>query len=141
MTREQIVAQFTERQGMWRRRDPDGLAGMHAEDSTVVSPIFGTVIGRHNIRESYRNLFKGFGDWTLESTELLIDGSRVAQGFKVTATHTADLFGVEPTNRRFEIHGVVIYDLNGDGQITRERRMYDFTGMLIQMGILRAKPI
>jgi steroid delta-isomerase-like uncharacterized protein len=141
MTREQIVALFTERQGMWRRRDPDGLAAMHAEDSTVVSPIFGTVIGRHNIRESYRNLFSGFADWTLESTDLLIDGSRVAQGFKVIATHTSELFGVEPTNRRFEIHGVVMYDLNEDGQIVRERRMYDFTGMLVQMGILRPRPI
>lgn len=141
MTREQIVALFTERQGMWRRRDPDGLSSMHADDATVASPIFGTVVGRHNIRESYRNLFKGFADWTLESTDLLIDGARVAQGFKVNATHTSDLFGVEPTNRRFEIHGVVIYDLNDDGQILRERRMYDFTGMLIQMGILRARPI
>jgi hypothetical protein len=27
-----------------------------------------------------------------------------------------------------------------DGKIVRDRRMYDFTGLLIQLGTLRAKP-
>jgi hypothetical protein len=28
-----------------------------------------------------------------------------------------------------------------DGFITRERRIYDFTGLLLQVGALKAKPI
>jgi hypothetical protein len=28
-----------------------------------------------------------------------------------------------------------------DGFITRERRVYDFTGLLLQVGALKAKPI
>jgi len=27
-----------------------------------------------------------------------------------------------------------------DGRIIHERRMYDFTGLLVQIGVLRAKP-
>jgi hypothetical protein len=27
-----------------------------------------------------------------------------------------------------------------DGQILHERRIYDFTGMLVQIGVLKAKP-
>jgi hypothetical protein len=27
------------------------------------------------------------------------------------------------------------------GQIAHERRVYDFTGMLIQIGLLKAKPV
>ena len=27
-----------------------------------------------------------------------------------------------------------------DGQIVQERRVYDFTGMLVQIGVLKARP-
>jgi hypothetical protein len=30
--------------------------------------------------------------------------------------------------------------LNDDGLIEHERRIYDFTGLLVQLGVLRAKP-
>ncbi len=28
-----------------------------------------------------------------------------------------------------------------DGKVVHERRIYDFTGMLIQIGVLKAKPV
>jgi hypothetical protein len=34
---------------------------------------------------------------------------------------------------------VFFYELK-HGRIVRERRIYDFTGMLVQIGILKAKP-
>jgi hypothetical protein len=34
---------------------------------------------------------------------------------------------------------VFLYELNGL-TIVRERRIYDFTGMLVQIGALKAKP-
>jgi hypothetical protein len=30
--------------------------------------------------------------------------------------------------------------MNDDGLIEHERRIYDFTGLLVQIGVLRAKP-
>ncbi|MGH9146149.1 MAG: hypothetical protein ACRD1Q_05525 [Vicinamibacterales bacterium] len=37
---------------------------------------------------------------------------------------------------RFDAGGYVLRD----GQIVHERRIYDFTGILIQVGLLKAKP-
>jgi hypothetical protein len=28
----------------------------------------------------------------------------------------------------------------GDGKIQHERRVYDFTGLMVQLGVLKAKP-
>ena len=49
-----------------------------------------------------------------------------------------------PEQSRFEIRvenliSELIYDLRGD-KIVRERRIYDFTGMLVQIGVLKARP-
>jgi hypothetical protein len=35
---------------------------------------------------------------------------------------------------------VLLYDL-ADGLITRERRIYDFTGLAVQVGAIKAKPV
>lgn len=139
MTREEVVAMVNGLQRAWRVRDPVALAAAHAEDSVVHSPIFGVLTGRPAIEQSYRDLFAAFADWTLEIEDLIIDGHRVAQFFKVNASHTSEFFGVPATGRRFEIHGVLFIELR-DGRIVRERRLYDFTGMLVQIGVLRARP-
>lgn len=140
MTRSAIDELFARRQQFWEQRDADGLADFHADNGVVHSPIFGTVSGRAAIGTSYRNLFKVFADWTLVGDELLIDEQRVAQVFTVQATHTSELFGVPPTGRRFEVHGVLVFELDEDGRFLTERRYYDFTGMLLQLGVLKAKP-
>ena len=59
--------------------------------------------------------------------------------FNVTASHTSELFGVPPTHRRFKIQGVLVFEFR-DGKVAVERRLYDFTGLLIQMGVIKAKP-
>jgi steroid delta-isomerase-like uncharacterized protein len=140
MTRAEIEALYERRQLAWQRRDPAALGTSHAEDGIVKSPIFGTVKGRAAITTSYENLFEAFADWTYEPTRLLIDGATVAQSFHVQATHTADLFGVPPTGRRCELHGVLFFELDGEGKISREDRFYDFTSLLLQLGVLKAKP-
>ena len=44
-----------------------------------------------------------------------------------------------PTGRRIEVSGCFIYRIEGQ-QIQHERRILDFTGLLVQVGVLRAKP-
>jgi hypothetical protein len=36
---------------------------------------------------------------------------------------------------------MVLLDEFEDGRIARERRIYDFTGLLLQIGALKAKPV
>jgi len=139
MTRDEIRDFFKEREAAWRDRDPERLAIGHAEFGTVVSPMFTTVKGRDQILATYRSLFRTFPDWDLVGEEPLVDGDRVAQPFIVKATHTEEFLGFPGTGRRFEIQGVRLFQMK-DGLIEHERRIYDFTGLLVQIGVLKTKP-
>jgi len=50
-----------------------------------------------------------------------------------------ELFGVAPTQRRFRVQGVLVFEFR-DGKIAVERRLYDFTSLLVQVGVLKTKP-
>jgi steroid delta-isomerase-like uncharacterized protein len=139
MTRDDIIRFFEARQADWRARDADALAGGHAPDGAVASPMFGALKGRAEIAESYRRLFVSFPDWLFTAEELLVDGDRAAQHFVATATHVGEFMGLPGTNRHGRIEGVMLYTME-DGAIQRERRLYDFSGLLIQIGVLRSKP-
>lgn len=97
-------------------------------------------IGRDAILESYRQLFETFPDWDFLGQNLIIDGPRVAQSFQATATLEGEFMGLPPTHRRCQIEGVRLYEMK-DGLIQSEKRMYDFTGLLIQIGVLKSKPV
>ncbi len=139
MTREEILHFFTQRQEAWQRRDPDALAAGHTDDGVVESPIFGTTIGRAAILENYEALFAAFPDQELQVQEILVDGDRAALFFTAMGTHSGPFFGLSATGKRYQIHGVFLDTLK-EGRIAHERRMYDFTALLLQIGVLRAKP-
>ena len=139
MTRQEIVTLLATRQALWTARDTGGLAATHAVDGTVDSPMFGALRGRGEIADSYGSLFTIFPDWEMTPGAALIDGQRIAEPFSATATHVREFMGLAGTNRRFQIQGVRLYDLTGN-VIQHERRLYDFTALLIQIGVLRSKP-
>jgi predicted ester cyclase len=139
MTREDMLAFCDKRVEAWKRRDPMALAADHAERGTVVSPIFSKIVGRDAIERSYESLFRSFPDWVMDNEPPLIDGDRVAVPFTAKATHAGRFMGLDGTGRRCEIHGILLMQI-ADGVIVDERRIYDFTGLLIQLGVLRSKP-
>ena len=139
MTRPQIVAFFNDWEPDWKARNPERLANWYAEGATVNSPMFKRLNRRKEITESYYRLFETFPDWTIVNEEPLVDGDRAALPFRATATHVGEFMGLAGTGRKFQIEGVRIFRM-GDGLIQDERRMYDFTSFLIQIGVLRSKP-
>ena len=139
MTRQEIVSFLADRQAMWVARDTEGMSATHAANGTVDSPMFGALRGRNEIAESYRSLFTIFPDWEMTNHDALVDGQRIAEPFSATATHVREFMGLAGTHRRFQIQGIRLYELAGD-VIQHERRLYDFTALLIQIGVLRGKP-
>ena len=139
MTREQVVQFFEARGAEWAARDADALAAGHAVAGTVVSPMFGTLRGRSEIADSYRRLFASFPDWETKTEDLIVDGGRVAQHFVANATHVGEFMGLAGTNRRGRIEGVFLHTMD-DGAILHEQRLYDYSALLIQLGVLRSKP-
>jgi steroid delta-isomerase-like uncharacterized protein len=141
MTHDEAVKFFGEQQDEWNVRDAGALTRRHTPDGTIISPIFRTVQGADAILGSYRSLFTTFPDWQYIGAEPLVDGDgdRLAQEFVVHATHSAEFMGLPGSGRKFDINGVRVFEMK-DGLIAFERRYYDFTGLLIQLGVLRGKP-
>ena len=140
MNREDIVALFDRRSDAWARRDAAALAADHAETAVSESPMQGRLEGRRRIHEVYATWFTSFPDLVFTSKALLIDGDRVAQFFNIRGTQSAPFGGVPATGRRFEINGALLYTIDPDGRFAYEQRIYDVTGLLVQLGVLKGKP-
>ena len=141
MTRDEISALLAQRQEAWARRDIATLVNWYSEDSVVESPLAGGVArGREAIGKIHQVFFNAFPDVTLHIDDLLIDGDRVVIIGRLAGTDRGGFMGMAPTGRSFDIALVVLFDL-ANGLITRERRIYDFTGLLVQVGTIKAKPV
>lgn len=140
MTRDQVTAFIARHADAWNRRAPDALCLDHAETGVVVSPMFGRVEGRPQICSSYASLFVVFPDWEIRFETPIVDGNRVAVPFSVNATHTGDFLGLPGTGRHCSFTGASLYEIDEEILIREERRVYDFTGLLAQLGVLRVKP-
>jgi steroid delta-isomerase-like uncharacterized protein len=140
MTRADIEALITRRSQGWTRHDAALLAADFADDAVAESPMQGRLVGRRRIQEVYETWLSAFADIEFVSDDLLIDGSRVVQFFTIAGTQTGPFGGVPATGRRFQIKGALIAMIGDDGRVTHERRIYDVTNMLVQLGALRTKP-
>jgi predicted ester cyclase len=139
MTREEIAAIFDRRDAAWRIRDPVALAADHALNGIVVSPTGGVLEGRAEIERIYRVWFTAFSDFAFTAEDLVIEGDRAALLARVSGTHTGEFFGMPSTGRRMNLACGLFYRFEG-AFIAHERRVLDFTGLLVQVGVLRAKP-
>lgn len=134
-----ILGLLGQRLDAWTSRNPAALAEVYADDALVTSPMFPRVEGRAAIERSFESLFRVFPDWAITFEDTCISGQRAMQLCQVRATHRGEFMGIPGTGRRMEFDCVLVLDFK-DGFIQRERRIYDFTGMLIQVGVLRGKP-
>jgi len=139
ITRKDISEFFAKREKAWQDRDAGTLAAGHIEDGEIESPLFGNLKGLNAIQKSYADWFVAFPDTEYYSEHLLIDGDRVAQFIKMTGTQQSEFCGYPPVGKRIQFSGTSLCFLK-DGRIEREIRTYDFTGVLLQLGVLKAKP-
>jgi uncharacterized protein (TIGR02246 family) len=139
MDRDQILALFNRRAAAWQAHDAHALALMHAQNGTVISPTGGVLEGRAEIERIYRMWFSAFPDLVIAADDLLVDGERVVQIARVSGTHAGEFFGLSPTGRHLEMTVALVMTVR-NAEIVHERRIFDFTGALVQIGVLRAKP-
>jgi steroid delta-isomerase-like uncharacterized protein len=139
MTREEIVALFSRREAAQARHDVDALAALYAENCVVESPLGGTHQGRAAVARVLTSFFEAFDDATLDVHDLIIDGDRVVQVGTLSGTDTGGLMGMAASGKPAVLPMVFVCRV-ADGLIVHERRIYDFTGMLLQIGVLKAKP-
>lgn len=141
MTRPEISDLIGRVQDAWNRRDVSALANFHAEDCVVESPVAGgEARGRDAIARSYQAFFHAFPDLAMQYDEPLIDGDRVVLIARISGTDRGGFMGLQPTGRYVDFPCVLLFDL-ANGLIARERRIYDFTGLAVQVGAIKAKPV
>ena len=139
MTREEIASLLQVRFSALNTRDVTALMSVHAADSVVDSPLGGHAKGSEAIRKVYEAWVASFPDAQFEAEAPIVDGDRVAQVAMVTGTDMGGFMGLPPTGKRFTMPMVFLFVIK-DGKIQHERRVYDFTGLMIQLGVLKAKP-
>ena len=139
MTREETARFYDRWHQAWSAQDVTALANLYAGDCKVTSPMFGQMQGRAAVTESFRRLFKAFPDWKVKTEQVIIDGDRAAIVLTTELTHSAEFMGLPATGRKARVTGVIVQKLDDD-EIEEELRLYDFTALLVQVGVLRAKP-
>lgn len=139
MTRKDIRAFFARRDEVWQRHDFAGLVKDHAEECEVESPFSGRLKSHAAIEKVYREWFTSFPEAQYVTEQLLIDGNNVVQRVKMTGTQRGDFCGLAPTGKRFEVRCAFFFTF-ADGKIVHEIRVYDLTGVFIQLGVIKAKP-
>src|SRR5690348_9437894 len=82
------------------RRDVSALAALYADTAVLVSPVFKRVVGRDAIAATWATLLSKFPDLDFETSDILVDGDRVALLGRVTATDLSGWFGLPPTGGR-----------------------------------------
>ena len=140
MTRAELQAIIEQYVDAWQRRDPPAIARFHAENGVVESPMYATLRGRKAIEDASRAFFTSFPDATIAIDATVVDPPNIALFTTFNATHMNDFFGLPGTNRHIEFRNARLMELDDQGLIVHERRIYDFTGLLVQLGVLRAKP-
>ena len=121
------------------RHDPRGLAALYSENCIVASPLFSELHGRAAVEESFREWFRIFPDIEFRLETAVIDPPHASVATMNTATHEGELFGLPASHKKIEFRTVRLVEIE-DGLIGAERRIYDFTGLLVQLGVIRAKP-
>jgi predicted ester cyclase len=139
VTREEIAAFLVKHTAALGARDVAALCANYTSDAVIVSPMFATLHGVPAIETSLRAFFTAFPDWTMQFDAYVIDPPHAALFSTAHATHEAEFFGIPGTHRRIDVY-VALHLTFRDGLISHERRIYDFTGLLLQIGVLRAKP-
>jgi predicted ester cyclase len=115
------------------------LAEVYAENAVVESPLGGTHQGRAAIAAVAGAFLGALTDATYSQDALIIDGNHAVQVVTMSGTDTGGLMGMAPSGRPAQLPMVLVCELAG-GYITHERRIYDFTGLLVQIGVLKARP-
>lgn len=139
MTRDEIAALFARREQEYENEDAAALAADYAADAVIESPMAGVHQGRAAAEHAFDAVFTAYSDMTRRIESLLIDGDNVAQVLTMEGTNMGSMMGLPPSGRAFRVPAVFLYELRGD-KIVRERRIFDFTGLLVQIGALKARP-
>ena len=142
MTRAEIQRLLDEHREGFVQRDPMALAAGHLPEGTFESTAVSTVVrGRPAIEAVYRAWFAAFPDLMLHWDSALIDEreGRAMFFWTLTGTHRGPFFGIQGSGLQVNSEGAGDYRF-AEGGIVSVKHVFDFTGLLVAAGVLKARP-
>ena len=130
---DEIAALFARLEAGYTNRDPAAIAANYARDCVVDSPVAGLHTGPHAVERTLRAIFSSFPDLSLVPEELLISGSRAVWMGRWVGTDSGGFMGLPPTGKPVSFGMIFIYTFNQDHRIVHERRVYDFSRLLMYL--------
>jgi predicted ester cyclase len=132
MTVQDIEALFAGRKAAMADRDSKRLAADYAEECVLESPTYGRLFGRAAVEQVYRQFFAAFPDITISYSDLVVTGDRVVQASTLEGTDTGGFLGQPATGRPFRFFFVQLFTIENH-KIVHERRVFDLTGLMLQL--------
>jgi steroid delta-isomerase-like uncharacterized protein len=122
----------------WNAHNPDAwlklLHDKHVmESDTIPQPI----TGQEGARAFMGMYVTAFPDLHFKVDQLTASGNYVISRYTATGTHQGPLGNIPPTERRGEVHGCTVAEIE-NGQIVREWLYWDSAHLLRQLGVLPA---
>jgi len=139
MTRDDVVSLVDKWQSALDRRDSRAYGRLYADTATLESPLAGSVTGPEGLEKAFENFFTAFPDAKITSESPCIDGENVVVVSSIAGTHVGGFAGLPASGKPFRF-SIVFLLVVRDHRIVRDRRIYDFTGLMVQIGMLKAKP-
>jgi hypothetical protein len=131
MTHDEIIAFLDHRLQASQAHDVASLVADYADDCVVESPVLGTITGRAAVQAAFDRMFAAVPDWDIQMDSRIVMGDQVVQTFTVSGTDHGGFFTRQSFPKPFQARGVLFLELQNK-TILRERRMYDFSGILLQ---------
>ena len=129
MSREEAIRFAATLEEAVNAHDTALIMSLYKEDAVMVSPMFPRVEGLAAIAEIWERTFSLFPDWAVQTSDVMVDGNRVAFLGTAAGTDRNGWFGQPPTGHRIEYRAIIRLDL-ADEKIVRDERIYDLAGVL-----------
>jgi limonene-1,2-epoxide hydrolase len=114
---ESVVRKFMD---TWPRSDVDEMVAFLSEDAAYTDGPRGTHHGAEAIRAEIRSMLELVPSTTAQVTNLVASGG-------VVMVERVDVF--EMAGKTFEVEIAGVFEVNGDGRITRWRDFYDMRSL------------
>ena len=98
-----------------------------------------TIKGPEHIKIFNETMYKTWPDVKVTVEQIVGEGDWVMARCTATATHTNEVMGVKPTNKKVEITHWVVHHYNKDGLIIESWGMNDNAALMQQLGLLPSK--
>jgi len=142
MTREEIQALVDRFVQAWAAEDIEALLACYDEQAELTSPLLHTQRGIEAIEHVHQDLFLAFADVMTEVHDVVIDtvAQRAVLVITIHATQRGDFQGFPASGRKMANQSAFVFHFKDD-RIISERRLYDYGGFLMQLGILKARSV